>query len=129
MKPKRTQHMVSVKKDTLDRLKVARHELRAKSGRSDVTLGDTVERAINCLEDAHGGRAWLSPAEMGPLMAERFQNHLAAVVAQLIPQVTDAEVESIGFPDGRIAGRTVVTLTDGRTIGFVPPAPIMISVN
>lgn len=118
------QHMVALPPRVYEHLQKLRGELSQKTGR-EVGVGETVARALQCLEDAHGRGTWLSPAEMEPIMAQRVRHHLAAVLAQVIPQIAGVDLEKVGFPDGRIEGRTVLYLADGREVEFVPPAPVL----
>ena len=64
------------------RLEAMRAVLREMTGRP-VTQAETVERAIDCLTDAHAGKAWLSGAESGRVMEERHQQQITAVVGHL----------------------------------------------
>ncbi len=46
-------------------------------------LGQVVERALQCLEDAQRGGAWLSPKEAAPRFEERHQREIMSIIAQL----------------------------------------------
>ena len=92
---------------------------RKGSGRK-VTLGDAIERSLDSLEDAHRRGAWLSPREIGPVVIQRTQNAIAAVLGQVVPQVAGCDIEQIEFADARKIGPMVLHLADGRTIEFRP---------
>ena len=79
------------------RLDAMRAVLREMSGRP-ISQGETVERALQCLTDAHGRNAWLSGEEAGRIMEARHQQQITAVVGQLLARVRpDLELDGVGF--------------------------------
>ena len=49
-----------------------------------VTLGQVVDRALDCLDDAHRRGAWLSPREAAPILDQRHETDVVNVVGQLL---------------------------------------------
>lgn len=60
-----------------------RDVLAAITGRK-VTIADTIERALDCLEDANSRGAWLSPREAAPVLEERLRKEVVSVLTQFI---------------------------------------------
>ena len=61
-------------------------------------LGQVVERALDCLDDAQSGGAWLSPKEAAPRFEERHQREIISLIAQLFAaRVLDQSLEKIDF--------------------------------
>ena len=74
-----------------------RATLQQKTGLK-VTESGTVERALNCLHDAHNRLAWLSPKEAGPVLTERHQDGVALALSQFAVQL-GREVDRIEFSE------------------------------
>ena len=72
---------VNIPKVVYDRLTHVRDELAEKTGRRVTTI-ETLERAVQALEDAHRGNAWLSPREAAPQYEARHRDALAAAIMQ-----------------------------------------------
>ena len=92
--------------------------LREMSGRP-ITQGETVERALACLTDAHGRNAWLSGVEAGKIMEERHQQQVLQIVGHLLARVRpDLDLQGVGFNPmtGQahivIRGEEAITLED-----------------
>lgn len=60
-----------------------RDALTEISGRR-VTIADTVDRALDCLQDAHTRGAWLTPKEAAPVLEERLRREVVSVLTQFI---------------------------------------------
>ena len=99
--------VVRVTPETLSQLKTLQAELSAKTGLK-FRIGDVVRRALQALEDAHAGSAWLSPAESAPLFERRHREAVISVAAQLAARLRpDLRLESVEFD----AARASLTLT------------------
>lgn len=77
---KRGRRVIGVHEAAYHRLAALKSELEAMSGRP-VSLGDALERAVESLEAAHAGQAWLSPAEQAEPLRQRVRE---AVVGNLV---------------------------------------------
>ena len=98
---------VSVRLATWRKAQKLRTELADKSGR-EVTLSDTIDRALQCLDDAHNSGAWLSPSEAGPVLNQRHLDGIASVLAQFCAHY---------LPDRTLEG--IVVDKERRTIAVV----------
>ena len=102
--------VVSIRTVAWEKAAVLRDELAEKSGRR-VTLSDTVERAFECLEDAHSRGAWLSPREAEPVLATRLRKEIVSVLKQLIAWMPDVILEGVTFRPSPIPrGGEILTL-------------------
>ena len=82
---------------THTRLEAMRAVLREMTGRP-ITQAETVERALQCLTDAHAGNAWLNGAEAGKVFEERHQQQVLRIVGNLLARVRpDLELDGVGF--------------------------------
>ena len=98
---------IAVRSSTYQQIEIARDELAKKINRG-VTIGDVVDRAIDCLRDAHGRGAWLSPREAAPVMEQRHEGVIASVLAQFVARsMPDKQLRRIAFDR---QNRTVVVL-------------------
>ena len=88
--------VVRVQAPTFARIKRLQAELAERTG-LPVRQGDVVGRAVQALEDAHAGSAWLSPAESSVAFERRHREQVASVAAQIIarlrPDLSLARVE------------------------------------
>ena len=106
--------VVRLSQPTHTRLEAMRAVLRAMTGRP-VTQAETVERAIDCLTDAHAGKAWLSGAEAGRVMEERHQQQVTAVVGHLLAAVRpDLTLDGVGFD--AVNGQAHIVIRGEQTI-------------
>lgn len=85
-----SRRQVSLRREVWQAASDLRDQLAEKSGRK-VTITDTIERALQCLEDAHNRGAWLSPREAAPVMEDRHRRAIMSVVAQLIGRVVPSK--------------------------------------
>ena len=98
------------------RLDAMRAVLREMSGRP-ISQGETVERALQCLTDAHGRNAWLSGEEAGRIMEARHQQQITAVVGQLLARVRpDLELDGVGFDP--VNGQAHIVIRGGPAISL-----------
>ena len=74
---------ISVTESTYAKVEDMRAVLAELSGRS-VARSDVVDRALDCLADANGRGAWLSPAEAGPVYDDRHKREIVSVLGQFI---------------------------------------------
>ena len=89
--------VIRLPKPVHTRLQAMRAVLREMTGRN-ISQGETVERALKCMADAHAGNAWLDGAEAGRVFEERHQQQILSVVGQLLARVRpDLELDGIGF--------------------------------
>ena len=108
--------VIRLPKPTHTRLEAMRAVLREMTGRN-ISQGETVERALKCMSDAHAGNAWLDGAEAGRVFEARHQQQVTAVVGQLLAVLRpDLELDGVGFDalNGRahivIRGEQAITL-------------------
>ena len=85
-----SRRQVSLRREVWQAASDLRDQLAEKSGRK-VTITDTIERALHCLEDVHNRGAWLSPREAAPVMEDRHRRVIVSVVAQLIGRVVPSK--------------------------------------
>ena len=100
---------VSLRLATWQKAAELRDSLAERSGRR-VTIGDTIDRGLDCLADAHERGAWLSPREAAPILERRLQDQIASALAQFVARA---------MPDRSLAGimidrkrRTAVVLLE-----------------
>ena len=63
-----------------------------------MTISDTIDRALECLEDADSRGAWLSPKEAEPVLEERLRKEIVSVLAQFIARtMRDREIRGVRF--------------------------------
>ena len=67
--------VIRMPKGVHTRLEAMRAVLREMTGRP-ITQGEVVQRALDCLTDAHAGNAWLSGTEAGKVFEERHQQQI-----------------------------------------------------
>ena len=91
--------------------------LTAKLGRP-ITIGQTVARALQCLDDAHTRGAWLSPREAAPLMEERNRRRMAHVMAQYIAKTQ---------PDRTLRGMAFNPETESMTVEYEDGESVMVA--
>lgn len=85
---------VWVKIDTWKKAVALSEQLSAKEHRN-ITISDTIVRAVDCLASAHNQWAWLLPREPVLLAEYRFGEILTTVVTQFIKTyVPDRQVHS-----------------------------------
>ena len=115
--------MVRLPMPTYTRMEATQGVLRAMTGRA-ISKGETVERALECLTDAHSRGAWLSGAEAATVFEERHQTQVTAVVGQLLAAVRpDLELDGVGFDpvNGRahviIRGEPAITMEAASITG------------
>ena len=102
--PEPARRAVSLRTVSWKRAGKLRDELAEKSGRR-VTLSDTVERALDCLEDAHRRGAWLSPAEASPVLEDRMRREIVSVLHQFIARwKPDVVVHGVTFKPSALPG-------------------------
>ena len=99
VQPNRRQ--VSLRMDAWYKAAQLRDSLVEKTGRK-VTITDTIERALECLEDAHRRGAWLSPKEAAPVMEQRMRNKIVSVLAQFVARAMPDRrlVKIVVYPPG-----------------------------
>ena len=83
MQTQSNRRQVSLRLSAWEKAAKLRDALSKVSGRK-VTITDTIERGLQCLEDAHARGAWLSPKEAAPILEERHRREIASVLAQFI---------------------------------------------
>ena len=88
---------VSLRLATWQKAAELRDPLAERSGRR-VTIGDTIDRGLDCLADAHERGAWLSPREAAPILERRLQDQIASALAQFVARA---------MPDRSLAGITI----------------------
>ena len=98
------------------RLEAMRAVLREMAGRH-VTQGEAVGRALECLTDAHAGKAWLSGAEAGRVLEERHQEQVTNIVGHLLARVRpDLELDGVAFDP--VNGRTHIVIKGEEAISL-----------
>ena len=75
--------MVSLRPSTYDKLESCRTVLSEITGRN-ISRADVIDRALDCLLDAHTRGAWLSPQEAGPVFEDRHRREIVSVLVQFI---------------------------------------------
>lgn len=89
--------VVRVQAPTFARIKRLQAEFAERTG-LPVRQGDVVGRAVQALEDAHAGSAWLSPAESSVAFEQRHREQIASAIAQLLAHVRpDLQIVGIEF--------------------------------
>ena len=83
MATKRKQTPIMVSETAHSRAKHLAEELSIKMGRP-ITFRDVIDRALDCLKDAHGIGAWLSPQQSWEIMQERVMRSTAAAVTSVV---------------------------------------------
>ena len=97
---KRTrQSPIMVSEATHTKAKALANELSSKIGLT-VSLGEVVDRALECLKDAHGKGAWLSPREAGPVMEDRLRENILSVVVQVVKAIAPDARPVVSFREG-----------------------------
>ena len=104
------------------RIEALRDVLADKAGRK-ISLGETVSRAVESLEDCHTRGAWLSPAESAPLNIERIKRVVVEIVdAVLRDAAPELGFRGIGWDDAN--GLAVAVFHDDQAPVAVPIGPI-----
>ena len=103
-----TRHQVSVRTADFEKAIALRDAITEKSGRQ-ITISDTVARALACLEDAHARGAWLSPREAAPVLEQRHRDQVASVLAQFIARAC---------PEKRLKGIAFDSANEMMTVTF-----------
>ena len=81
-----------------------RDALASVSGRK-VAISDTIDRALDCLEDAHSRGAWLSPKEAGPVLEERLRKEVISVLTQFVARtMPDRLLRGVTFQPAGMPG-------------------------
>lgn len=100
---------VSLRIEAWQKAATLRDALAEKTGRN-VTITDTIDRALECLADAHARGAWLSPKEAAPLLEQRLMDQIASVLAQFVARaMPDKTLAGVKFHPTR---RTAVVLLE-----------------
>ena len=110
--------LLNVQVQTWEKARRIADELKRVSGRK-WSLAQTVDRALDCLDDANHAAAWLSPREARPVMQERLESLLAHVVHQALLQAGH-RVKHITSDNGVIT----VKLEQGDDIVLVGVTPM-----
>ena len=84
-----------------------------------ITKGDVMQRAVECLDDAHNRGAWLSPREAAPVLEERHERDIVNVLGQF---ATHLGLPVAGFKVNRSQWTLQVVLEDGRDVMLFDPA-------
>ena len=122
-KTQRKRRLVSIPDRTVQALERLHQDLKAKSGRP-LTFGDVIERALECLDDAHKRGAWLSPREAASVLEQRHRDQVVSVVAQLLARIApERTLQGIAFDPGR--DTLVVELAGSEPFSLVMPGPLM----
>lgn len=88
---------ISLRTSVWERASRLRDELAATSGRK-VTISDTIDQGLRCLEDATSRGAWLSPREAAPVLEDRLRKDLVSAIAQFIARtMPDRELRGVTF--------------------------------
>ena len=95
--PQLNRRQISLRTPVWERASRLRDELAAASGRK-VTISDTIDQGLGCLEDAASRGAWLSPKEAGTVLEERLRKEIVSVLAQFIARtMRDREIRGVRF--------------------------------
>jgi len=117
--PKRKQ--VSLRIEAWQKAAALRDALAETTGRR-VTITDTIDRALDCLADAHKRGAWLSPKEAGPVLEQRLRDQIASVLAQFVARALPSKhLYGITFHPNR---RVVTVILEGSD-GGEEPVPLL----
>ena len=88
---------ISLRTAVWERASRLRDERAAASGRK-VTISDTIDQGLGCLEDATSRGAWLSPKEAAPVLEDRLRKDLVSAIAQFIARtMPDRELRGVTF--------------------------------
>ena len=74
---------VSIRTETWHKAREISDRLSTKFERK-VSISDTLDRGLRCLDDAHSRGAWLSPIEAAPVLEERYRRRVVSVLAQFV---------------------------------------------
>lgn len=91
MAKQQTRKQISVRVPTWRKAQQLRSELAETSGR-EVTMTDVLDRALQCLSDAHAGQAWLSAPEAAVVFEERHRQGIASALVQFAARVAPEKV-------------------------------------
>ncbi len=70
-----------------------------------VAISDTIDRALDCLEDAHSRGAWLSPKEAAPVLEERLRKEVISVLTQFVARtMPDRLLRGVTFQPAGMPG-------------------------
>ena len=106
-----------------ERATALRDALAEKSGRK-VSISNTVGRALECLEDAIGRGAWLSPSEAAPVLEQRHRDQVVSVVAQLLARIApERSLQGVAFDTEH--NTLIVHFVDSESFSLVMPGPLM----
>ena len=76
--------------------KAMKKKMRTKLGYA-VSLREVFSMAIDCLEDAQKGGAWLNPASSWALMQDRVESSTAAVIVAMVHRYQPGASVRMGF--------------------------------
>ena len=114
--PQSTRRHVALRTEVWEKATELRDALAEKSGRK-VTIAETIERALECLEGAHERGVWLSPREAAPVLEQRNRDRMVSVLAQFIQRT---------MPERELQGITFDAATERLTVHLADYAPILL---
>ena len=92
-----TRKMVSLRQSTYDKVESCRMVLSDFTERN-ISRADVIDRALDCLLDAHTKGAWLSPKEAAPVLEDRHRREIVSVLGQFIGRIMpDRQLTSVNF--------------------------------
>ena len=120
---------ISLRTSVWERASRLRDALAAASGRK-VTISDTIDKGLGCLEDAAARGAWMSPKEAAPVLEDRLRKEIVSVLAQFIARtMQDRELRGVTF-DNSSPGAGIalyVHLDDSAVPLFLGSAEVVLS--
>ena len=122
-KQQRNRRMVSIPDRTFAQLERIHQEIETKAGRP-ITFGGVIERALECLADAHSRGAWLSPKEAAPVLEQRHRDQVVSVVAQLLARFApERRLQGIAFDTEH--DTLVVNMADADPFPLIMSGPLL----
>ena len=116
---------ISLRTPVWERASRLRDALGAVSGRK-MTISDTIDRGLECLEDADSRGAWLSPKEAETVLEERLRKEVVSVLAQFIARTMgDREIRGVRFEKLPGGGVLYVHLDDNVVPLFTGAAEVV----
>ena len=93
---------VSIRTETWHKAREVSEALSNRFQRK-ISISDTLDRGLRCLDDAHARGAWLSPLEAAPVLEERYRRRIVAVLAQFVARaMPERSLTGVTFGPDRI---------------------------
>ena len=108
--PQLNRRQISLRTSVWERASRLRDALATASGRK-MTISDTIDRALECLEDANSRGAWLTPKDAAPVLEERVRQEIVSILAQFIARTMgDRKLHGVSFDHSTPGGGMVVSV-------------------